>query len=353
MSHLSKWLRVGLSVGLALALLFLFARKLDFEKVGEAIGSADRWALASAVFLSLLNIPIRSWRWTRLVRHVGAVRQRDAIAATCIGFAATTLLPARAGEVVRPVALSRMTHLPLAPLLASIGLERLLDLVSILVLFVFYALGGWAPTGMAADEGIRFALLRRSALLVGAGTVAALIGLFVLAAFPETRERFLLRLLRLLPERLRGRVHPFLSGFLKGFDAIRSGADVAAIGLSSALLWLAISLQVHVTLRAFGVAHPFPVAFFVLTWAILGLAIPTPGGVGGYHKAVAYALTGFYGVGAASAGAFALVSHLISFVPITLLGLLFLAASGLSFGRLSAEETAEGSAAVDQTRLAR
>jgi uncharacterized protein (TIRG00374 family) len=336
-SHISRWLRVGVSIGLALALLFLFARKLDFEKVGEAIGSADRWALAAAVLLSLLGIPIRSWRWTRLLKHVGDVRQWDAIAANCIGFAATTLLPARAGEVVRPVALARMTRLPTAPLLASIGLERLLDLVSVLVLFVFYALGGWAPTGMAADEGFRFALLRRSAFLVGAGTIAALTVLAALATFPESRERFLLRLLGFLPERLRGRVHPILSGFLKGFDAIRSGTDLAAIGVGSALLWLSISLQCHVTLRAFGVVHPFPVAFFVLTWAILGLAVPTPGGVGGYHKSVAYALTGFYGVTATSAGAFALVSHLISFVPVTLLGLLFLGTTGLRFGQLSAE----------------
>ena len=55
-----------------------------------------------------------------------------------------------------------------------------------------------------------------------------------------------------------------------------------------------------------------PVSFFVLAWAILGLAIPTPGGVGGYPTAVAYALTAFYGVGKATAGAFALVSHALS-----------------------------------------
>ncbi len=341
MPHRSKWLRIVVSIGLAVGLLFFFLKNLDFEKVGEAITSANPWAIGAAAILSLLNIPIRSWRWIRLVRHVGPVSMRDSMAATCIGFAATTLLPARAGEVIRPVALARMTRLPAAPLLASIGLERLIDLVLILVLFVFYALGGWAPAAMSGDEQLRFALLRRSALIVGAGTVAALAILGVLAAFPEWRERFLENVVGLLPERVGARILPLLSGFLKGFDAIKSGSDAAVIGLSSALLWLVISLQVHVSLRAFGLNHPFPVAFFVLTWAVLGLAIPTPGGVGGYHKAVAYALTGFYGAEASTAAAFALVSHVISFVPITVIGLVFLAGSGLSFGRL-AEEPSRG-----------
>jgi uncharacterized membrane protein YbhN (UPF0104 family) len=77
------------------------------------------------------------------------------------------------------------------------------------------------------------------------------------------------------------------------------------------------------------------VAFFVLTWGVLGLAIPTPGGVGGYHAAVAYCLWGFYSVPKNTAAALALISHAISFVPITLLGLGFLAAGGLSLRSLA------------------
>jgi uncharacterized membrane protein YbhN (UPF0104 family) len=78
------------------------------------------------------------------------------------------------------------------------------------------------------------------------------------------------------------------------------------------------------------------VSFFVLTWAVLGLAIPTPGGVGGYHTAVAYSLTGFYGVAASPAAATALVTRAVAFVPVTLAGVAFLAGSGLTLRRLAA-----------------
>ena len=88
---------------------------------------------------------------------------------------------------------------------------------------------------------------------------------------------------------------------------------------------------------------PFPVAFFVITWAVVVLAIPTPGGVVGYHTAVAYSLTGFYGVAKDTAAAFALVSHALSFGPITLVGLGFLIAGGFSLRSLAATPVPEPS----------
>jgi uncharacterized membrane protein YbhN (UPF0104 family) len=99
-------------------------------------------------------------------------------------------------------------------------------------------------------------------------------------------------------------------------------------------------------MRAFGLNYPFPISFWVLAWGILGLAIPTPGGVGGYHKAVAYSLTGFYGASDSVAAAFAIFSHLVSFAPVTLLGLGFLAVQGASFGRFSDE--ANGTAIAEK-----
>jgi len=102
-------------------------------------------------------------------------------------------------------------------------------------------------------------------------------------------------------------------------------------------LWLVICLQIYSTMLAFDLRFPFPVSFFVLTWAVLGLAIPTPGGVGGYHAAVAYSLTGFFAVTEASAKAFAIVAHLISFAPVTIVGLALLGAGGMKLRTLAVE----------------
>ena len=336
-------MRFGVSIGLAVLLLWLFLRNLDLAAVGEAIRSARvGWIVVATVAGLIATPPVRAWRWGLLLGgQPASYLHRNASVA--IGFAASTLLPARAGEIVRPVALSRMASLPFTPCLLSVALERLIDLLSTVVLFVVFAIG-WAPQTLSGDEASRFALLRKSAFLLGAGAVLAIGLLSVFALKPQLARRMAAPFLRLFPEKLSGRLDGVLTHLLEGIAALRSPRDAAVVAGQSALLWLVICFQIWATLMAFDLAYPFPVTFFVLTWAVMGLAIPTPGGVGGYHAAIAYALTGFYGVPRNTAAAFALVSHAVSFVPITLLGLGFLIAGGLSLRSLSTDRPSEPAA---------
>ena len=154
-------------------------------------------------------------------RELAAANSLMAISAfgsTAIGFAASTLLPARAGEIVRPVALSRMAELPFTPCLLSIALERLIDLLSTVVLFVIYAVG-WAPAILTGDEASRFALLRKSAFLLGGGGVAAIGLLTVFALRPDFARRLSAPLLRLFPERISHRLDGVLTHLLDGIAA--------------------------------------------------------------------------------------------------------------------------------------
>ena len=336
----SGTVQVVVSLGLAALLLWLFLRTMDFKTVAERIRSAHTGWLVFAVLCGLVATPLfRSWRWGFLLRRAGRPSYYDLNSATSIGFAASTLLPARAGEIVRPVALARSSGMRVAPCLASIALERLIDLVTIVFLFVVYALR-WAPK-MTGEEAGRFQLLRHSAIVVGLGTFAGLLVLGFLAAKPERTDRWVKPLLKPLPAKIGAKIEALLLSFLDGLAAVGSARDVLIVAASSLFLWLLICVQIHATLLAFDLEFPYPVTFFVLTWALLGLFIPTPGGVGGYHTAVAYSLTGFYGVSKDTAGAFALVSHALSFAPITVVGLVFLVVSGLSLKSLREEGAKE------------
>lgn len=336
----SRLVRFGVSIGLAVLLLWLFLRNLDFAAVGAAIRSAHLGWIAVATVAGLVATPpIRAWRWRLLLgRQPASFLQRNASIA--IGFAASTLLPARAGEIVRPAALSRMAALPFTPCLLSVALERLVDLLCTVGLFVVYAVG-WAPQALSGDEASRFALLRRSAFILGGGTLAAIGVLTVFALRPDLARRLSAPFLRLFPPGIARRLDGVLTHLLEGIAALRTPRDAAVVAGQSAILWLVICFQIWATLKAFDLTFPYPVTFFVLTWAVMGLAIPTPGGVGGYHAAIAYALTGFYGVPTNTAAAFALVSHAVSFVPITVLGLGFLLAGGFSLRSLSTEKAPE------------
>jgi uncharacterized membrane protein YbhN (UPF0104 family) len=98
---------------------------------------------------------------------------------------------------------------------------------------------------------------------------------------------------------------------------------------ASILLWYGIYWQVKVSLLAFHLDLPLRVCYFLVTLAVIGLAIPTPGGVGGFHKATQIGLTAFFGVELNQATAMAIVYHAICFLPITLLGLLCLPFVGI------------------------
>jgi hypothetical protein len=96
---------------------------------------------------------------------------------------------------------------------------------------------------------------------------------------------------------------------------------------------------------------PFGGAFLLTAMLVVGVSIPTPGGVGGTHEALRLGLTSFYGADNDVAVGAAIVQHAVNFVPVTILGLWFIARDGLSLHRLREMSSAARaqSAAVAET----
>jgi hypothetical protein len=101
------------------------------------------------------------------------------------------------------------------------------------------------------------------------------------------------------------------------------------VAVGSIAMWFVINVQIYCVMRAFGLALPLSAAYVVTTAAVLGLAVPTPGGVGGYHAAVQFALTDVFAVPVATATGVALLAHAVSFVPISIIGFILFATGPL------------------------
>jgi len=313
--------RVAISLLLAGGLLFLFLRQVQLQPLGQAIRSASPGWLAASLGIAVATFVLRAVRWVWLLRPVGRVPFWPAFLATAVGFAANNL-PARIGEVIRPALLSRMQRLPFSALLASILFERALDGGSV-VLFFLLAVALGLP-GSTASRGA-FAMLRTGALL-GAALFFALIGLAVfLLVRRRATEKLFDRLSRRLPERWRPRAKAAVQAFPEGFASLSDRSLIVSVVAASVGMWLIINVQIYAVMRAFHLDLPFSSAFVVTAAAVLGLAVPTPGGIGSYQAAVQYALTHFYGVPLAPASGVAILAWAVSFVPITLIGLAALA----------------------------
>jgi len=140
-------------------------------------------------------------------------------------------------------------------------------------------------------------------------------------------ERLFEAAFRILPERWRPVARRIAHTFLDGFASLKTPRLAVLVAAGSLAMWLVINVQIYCTMRAFGLTLPLSAAYVVTTAAVLGLIVPTPGGVGGYHAAVQFALTNVFHVPVATATGVALIAHAVSFVPISIIGFALFAGS--------------------------
>src|SRR3954470_16131363 len=329
-------LRAALVLLLTVGLLAYFLHGVDLRAVWGETRHADGSRLLGAVLLVLLTYALRALRWQYLLAPIGPTRFSTAFRTTVIGFAASFLLPARAGEVLRPYLLARREQLSPTAAFATIILERLLDLVTVLLLFGVFVL--WVDPASLSGDPAMYARVKTGGLMAAAASVFGLAVFFTLAGHPERLGRIALKIERVLPAKLARAVAGFVETFAQGLAVMRQpGRLLVSLALSFPL-WLSIAAGIWLTSRAFHITFPFDASFLVMAVLVVGVAVPTPGAIGGFHAAYEFAVSTFFAVPADRAVGAAFVLHAISFVPVTILGVLFMVGEGLTLS--SARELA-------------
>jgi hypothetical protein len=332
--------RLILGALLALLLLALFFRGMDWGALSASFRSADKIGLLAVAGTTVLLYVARAWRWGYLLAPLAKVPFPSLFSATVVGFTTALVVP-RAGEVVRPYLVSRSHGVRVSAGFATIILERLFDLITVLVLFGLYLFV--LPQPAEQTRGPLLSGLKLAGVLAGAGALAILGALVVFHLRAEQSLALAGRLLGRLPARLAGPLARELRAFGEGLAVLKAPAGhLLALGAQSVLIWLLIALGLHLNNRAFGLTLPFHSTFLMLGFLTVGVAVPTPGMVGGFHEAYLLALTEAFGVDKGAAAAAGIASHALSNLPVLLLGLPLLAREGLSVARVArmAEQSA-------------
>jgi glycosyltransferase 2 family protein len=312
---------------LVFALLWLFLRGTNLQEVATQVRRADAALLLVALVFVALTYVARAIRWRYLLMPIGPARLRTVFRTTIIGFAALTLLPARVGDLLRPYLLARQEGLSPPATFATVVMERVFDLMAVLVLLAVYLWGFAEPMRALAP-------IKASATLAGAATIVLLALMWVLATHPERIGSLVLFIRHFVPHGIAEKLSRAASVFSSGFAASRSPRAVVLATLWSFPIWLAIAAEAWVVTRALGMEMPFTGSFLIQALLVIGVAVPTPAGVGSYHAAYRYGMTTFFGAPESQAVAAAIVLHAISFFPVVLVGILFMAQEGLSVGGL-------------------
>jgi glycosyltransferase 2 family protein len=330
-NEMRQHLRTFIALAAAGLLLALFLRNTDFHQVGVEILHARPGLLLLALGTTAVSYSVRAYRWQYLLVPVGHVRFSNALKMTVIGFAASALLPARAGEFLRPYLLARKEGLSATSTFATIIVERLLDTVMVLMLFAAFLL--LFDPGLQATSGRAFVEVKAGGALAAGACVVGLVVLFFLAGHPSTLERVTTALMRLLPARLATMAGGLVRAFSEGLAIVRQPRRLLVALALSLPLWLAIAGGIWLVTAAFHIGMPFTGAFLLQALLVVGVAVPTPGAVGGFHYFYRLGATVFYGAPNDRAVGAALVLHAVSFVPVAVVGLILLTQEGLSLSR--------------------
>jgi uncharacterized protein (TIRG00374 family) len=326
-------LRTLVILGLAVGLLFLFLRNADLDKVLTSVKAARVDYLLASLALTCVTFLIRAERWQYLLAPLGPTRFMVVLRTTVIGFAASAVLPARAGEVIRPYLLARREGLSAAAAFATIIVERLLDLVAVLLLLGVFLV--WFDPGLEARDSAFFSAIRYGGFVMTPVALATLVVMFFMAGHPERLHGWVLKAEHVLPTRLALIFARLAQTFAEGFAVVRSPVRVLAALAWSLVLWMTIAAGLWAVAVGFGIDMAFTGAWLMLAPLVVGVAVPTPGGVGGFHEAFRLGATAFFGADNDTAVGAAIVLHAISMLPVVIVGLIFIIQDGLKIGGLA------------------
>jgi uncharacterized protein (TIRG00374 family) len=318
MSALLVW------AGFALSALFAYlaVRKVRWADVWDALSTSNyRW-LVPALLVLAVAVAVRVIRWRVLFDPATRPAFAPTLRATLIGYFFNQILPLRAGEAARVVALNRDAHTSLAETAGTVVIERAFDVLALLLLL--FAMLPWLPP----VSWLQAAEILAIALVVGLAIVGALI-----LRHGERPLQLLLRPLVHLPHVSQTSVDTAAANLTRGLAAIRNlRMAVTAFSLTIAS-WLLIGLSAWLVMLGFDFQLSAEAGMLVAIATGLGWIIPSaPGAVGVFEAATVVALSA-YDVPQSEALSYALVLHAMNFLPFIVAGMVVLRVDRLLLGR--------------------
>jgi glycosyltransferase 2 family protein len=270
------------------------------------------WLIPALIAFALGNVA-RALRWRSLFAAARRPARGVVLNATMVGYFYNSILPARAGEAARVLVLNQRSSAPTVEIVGTIVLERMYDVIAILV--IFFAAEPWLPHvswfGAAA-----------LAAIVLAGLIA--LAATVLAVYGDRSLRLLLRPLRRFPWFSGTRLDLTVEELTHGLSGLRHGTVALEAFLWTILAWMLSALCAYIVSLSFHLHLSFACGVLVVVAVGLGMILPSPpGAVGVFEGAALIALKAF-GVPHSSALPYALVLHAVNFVPFVLVGVLLL-----------------------------
>jgi glycosyltransferase 2 family protein len=303
----------GATVVLAVGFGYLTMRGVRFSQAWRALQTSDYWWLVPSFGAFVAATLMRAMRWRSLFAVGRRPPRGPVVAATMIGYLFNNIMPARAGEAARVVALNQRAGTPAAEAVGTVVVERAYDVLSILI--IFFCAAPWLP---------HVSWLGTAAVLAAGLSVVFAAAIWVLAVHGDRPLRFVLGPLARLPRLSRERVDAFSVELATGLSGLRDRRVAVEAFVWSLGIWLVSALWAWLILLAFQPRLDFAAGVLVIVALGLSMIIPSPPAAVGVFEAAALLALKAYGISQTAALPYALVLHVANFVPFILGGVLTL-----------------------------
>lgn len=333
-------MKIKIAIGIVISAIFLYLtfNRVDFGKIIEILKQADYIWLLPALFFMLLSHWLRAVRWKLIMDPVKRVKIHPLFSALMIGYAANNVFPLRMGEFLRAFAISKSQRISKSSSFATVFVERfILDFIPLLVIL--------------AIAFLLFASVLNEQIKLGGYLITAmtLVVIVVLILLVQKTDATINKLNSFLPARLFKMVDSFLPSFVQGCSVFKKSEHYLGIIVLTVIVWFLYIISIYFSFYVFDFPAKYGLdvgaGLVVLVFASFGILIPaSPGYVGTFHYFCALSLMAL-NVPSEEAKGFALISHIINVLPVSIIGILYFWKENLHFSDAVAEkETVEKAA---------
>lgn len=270
------------------------------QKILDDFSNANYFWLFIPVLLFMISNIFRALRWKMLFNAMGyQPRMVNLFGTVMINYLTNLGIP-RSGEIIRGGLISKYESIPIEKSIGTIVTDRIFDVIMLLLTFgVAVIVGGKSFIDYlganASMEGISDKILSHWIL------VFVIILLGIVGTFYIWKNRR-----KLMQSSLGLKISNIVAGFWQGVKSVQGVSSIPLFAFYTIVIWLLYYFMLYLSFFAFGpTSHlGLDAGLMVFVFGSLGIVIPTPGGMGGYHFLVVEALA-MYGISGADGFSFA------------------------------------------------
>lgn len=314
-----KALNIILSVSAALLFLWVAFRNIDFIELWQQISLISYYWLPFFLITLFLSHFLRAERWRLLLPIEFENTERSTLfAGVMVGYVVNNIVP-RLGEISRPIYVAKKTGLNSGNLIGTVVVERIFDVVTMLVIAVIAIF--WLIKDLGAFENL-FGMGEWSNIYYFLFPVVIFALFFSIWVF----YKLILYIDSSIEVRnpVLSKILTFGKSFSEGLISLKNVRNWPKFIFLTITIWLGYILMVYLPFYMMQMQAEFGLNFWdaiVLTVASsIGVSVPTPAGIGSYHLIIQQSLYLLYEVPLAKALTYATVVHAITFLAVFIIG---------------------------------